>query len=102
MLRIPDVSEDGVAASFVFARVGAVGMFVAIILGLIVGIVMSYFSNISFFKDSTSLPDFVITWFDSLLPITVLFLIGWIMIYQFTPDMFDLTVNIFKPLETMG
>src|SRR5690625_7230637 len=63
---------------------------------------MSYFSNISFFKDSTSLPDFVITWFDSLLPITVLFLIGWLMIYQFNLDMFELIVNIFKPLETIG
>src|SRR5690625_1843056 len=102
MLLIPDFSEDGEAATFVFERFGAVGMFVAIILGLIVGIVMSYFSNISFFKDSTSLPDFVITWFDSLLPITVLFLIGWLMIYQFNLDMFELIVNIFKPFETMG
>ena len=57
MVLKPVYVEQGLA--FNSDGFGAGGMFVAIIVGIIVGIVMSAFNKFSFFKETSVIPDFV-------------------------------------------
>lgn len=100
ILIMPIMEEDG-KIIFLFERFGAAGMFVAIIVGLFVGVVMSVASRYSFFGEDSSLPDFIVVWFDTLIPIALLLFIGWIFISR-EIDFFDIIVNFLQPLQNIG
>ena len=103
LLIFPEMSTDGGSITFTLARFGAVGMFVSIVVGIFVAIIMNLFSKWSFFnKDETSLPDFIIVWFDSLLPITLIIVSGWLCYSIFQIDVFDLIAILFEPLQMLG
>src|SRR5699024_2967485 len=76
MLLFPTVSAEG-NATFILSRFGATGMFLAIISGLFVACVMNFAAKRSFFDEDTPIPDFVVGWFNSLLPITFILIVGW-------------------------
>lgn len=97
MLLFPTLSDDG-NITFILSRFGATGMFLAIITGLFVAFVMNFASQKSFFDEDTPIPDFVVGWFDSLLPITFILLIGWFITIFFKIDFFDVVIWIFSPL----
>ena len=46
----------------------------------------------------TALPDFVIAWFDSMLPIILVVGTGWILTYLVHFDLYQLVVAVFSPL----
>jgi PTS system cellobiose-specific IIC component len=94
----PKFSADGATVSFTFERFGGVGMFVALIAGLFTAFVMFLFSKFSFFKNNDALPDFIVVWFDSLLPVTLILLVGWAFTFQWHIDLFMVINAIFKPL----
>src|SRR5690625_21393 len=103
MLIMPSFDFDEGTITFAFDRLGAAGMFVAIVVGLLVAVIMSLFSKWSFFdKEESSLPDFIIVWFDSLIPITIIIFIGWLFLVQFQIDFFEIIVFLFKPLMSIG
>lgn len=76
-------------ATINFGTLGAGGMFVSIVLGIFVSNIMMFFSKRSFFKNNDSLPDIIVTWFDSLLPILVCFIVGWVIAYPLNFQIFD-------------
>lgn len=100
MLLKPDMSDGNI--SFSFERLGANGMFVALFVGLIVGAVMYYSSKVSLFNDSSSLPDFIIVWFDTIIPISILILLGWLFTFQLHFDLYTAILKIFEPLSYIG
>ncbi|MDQ6600587.1 PTS sugar transporter subunit IIC [Bacillus salipaludis] len=102
ILVMPTFSKDGATVKFIFERFGGNGMFVSLIVGIFVGAVMYLFSKFSFFKNSSSLPDFIIVWFDTVIPITILLLIGWLFSFQYHVDLYDLILKIFHPLSLIG
>ena len=59
--------------------IGAGGMFLAIIAGLIAAAIVNLLGNFSFFKEDSVIPDFVRAWFDSMLPIGLVAVLGWIL-----------------------
>lgn len=67
MIITPQVVADGVIG-FSHDSLGAGGMFIAIIAGVFSGYIMGLFGKFSFFKEDSVIPDFVRSWFDSLLP----------------------------------
>lgn len=77
---------------------GAGGMFVAITAGVITGIVFQIFAKFSFFSDDSALPDFIRVWFDSMLPIAIVVVLGWITIDIVGIDLYTAIIGIFKPL----
>lgn len=97
MLLFPTVSAKG-NITFVLSRFGATGMFLAIISGLFVACVMNLAVKKSLFSEDTPIPDFVVGWFNSLLPITFILLIGWLITVQMHLDFFDIVILIFSPL----
>jgi cellobiose PTS system EIIC component len=101
MLLMPKLTDDG-GITFTLERFGGNGMFVALIVGLLVGAIMYLFSKFSFFKGSSSLPDFIIIWFDTVIPITILLLFGWIFTFQLNVDLYDLILKAFEPLTMIA
>lgn len=101
MLLVPKLTDDG-GITFTLERFGGNGMFVALIVGLLVGALMYLFSKFSFFKGSSSLPDFIIIWFDTIIPITILLLFGWLFTFQLNVDLYDLILKAFEPLTMIA
>lgn len=101
MLLMPKFTNDG-GITFTLERFGGNGMFVGLFVGLFVAAVMYHFSKFSFFKGSSSLPDFIIIWFDTIIPITILLLIGWLFTFQLHVDLYDLILAAFKPLTLIS
>lgn len=101
MLLMPKLTNDG-GITFSLERFGGNGMFVALIVGLLVGAIMYQFSKFSFFKNSSSLPDFIIVWFDTIIPITLLLLVGWLFTFQMHFDLYNLILVIFQPISSIA
>lgn len=98
MMTRPEIGANSIA-KINFGYFGAGGMFVAMIGGVIVGLVMEAFGKFSFFSEDTVIPDFVTSWFDSMLPITIIIVLGWVVIDLLNFDLYNFIVNIFKPLS---
>lgn len=73
-------------------------MFVALVVGIYTALIMETFGRFSFFSEDTSMPNFVIAWFDSMLPITVVVATGWILTYLLHFNFYKLIVDLFSPL----
>ncbi|MFS7208292.1 PTS sugar transporter subunit IIC [Carnobacterium divergens] len=103
LLIFPVIGNEGSSITFSLERFGAVGMFVSIVVGLFVGGMMTLFSKWSFFnKEETSLPDFIVVWFDSLIPIALIVTVGWVFYHILQIDVFDYIVLLFEPLQSLG
>lgn len=103
LLIFPVIGNEGSSITFSLERFGAVGMFVSIVVGLFVGGMMTLFSKWSFFnKEETSLPDFIVVWFDSLIPIALIVTVGWFFYHILQIDVFDYIVLLFEPLQSLG
>lgn len=97
----PIFTDDG-SISIVFANLGTGGMIASLIAGLFVGFVMNLFTKISFFKEDTTIPDFITIWFDTLIPITILLLIGSFLAFNLDLNIFDLIYQLFTPFLSIG
>ncbi|QQP69523.1 PTS sugar transporter subunit IIC [Carnobacterium sp. CS13] len=100
MLLYPSIGEEDI--TFTLSRFGIEGMFVAIISGLFVAIVMDFMATKSFFGEDTMIPDFVVEWFDSLIPITVILFVGWLITIQLQIDLFVVIQGIFLPIAQVA
>lgn len=98
----PTFSEDGTTITFTFERFGAMGMFTSFVAGLVVAAVFNLFAKLKLFKDSTALPDFIIVWFDSLLPILTCVLVSWLLVDVGHLDIYGGIVALFSPLTAIG
>jgi PTS system cellobiose-specific IIC component len=98
MIITPQVVADK-SIGFSHAALGSGGMFVAIVAGVITGIVMSVFGKFSFFKEDSVVPDFVRAWFDAILPIGLVIVIIWIVVDIANFDLYNVIQQIFSPLK---
>jgi len=82
---------------------GAGGMFVAIVCALIAGAIVNALANFSFFKGDSVIPDFVRNWFDSMLPIGIVAILGWILTDSsfLNLNLYQIIVNCFMPLQKL-
>lgn len=97
MLANPTWDKAGSLITYQFSEWGAGGMFVALIVGIYTALIMELFGKFSFFGEDSALPDFVMSWFDSMLPITVVVGTGFVLnLLHF--NFYQLIVNIFTPI----
>lgn len=84
--------------------IGAGGMFLAIIAGLIAAAIVNLLGNFSFFKEDSVIPDFVRAWFDSMLPIGLVTVLGWILTDAsfLNLNLYQIVVDIFMPLQNFA
>lgn len=82
---------------------GAGGMFLAIVAGLISAAVLNKFADFSFFKEDSVIPDFVKDWFNSMLPIGIVTVFGWILTDPkfLNLNLYQLVVSCFMPLQNI-
>lgn len=83
-------------------RMGTQGMLAAILGGLLVGFIMNLFAKHTFFKEDSSMPDFIIVWFDTLIPMLVIILIGWIFTLKLGISLFTVINKLFAPFIAVG
>ncbi|GCF93105.1 permease IIC component [Enterococcus florum] len=96
----PQVITDG-QPGFNHSALGAGGMFVAIVAGLFAGFVLNLFGKFSFFSDESVIPDFVRSWFDAMLPIGIVVVVGWIVVDIIGFDVYNFVLAIFMPLQNI-
>lgn len=101
MLIFPSFDDNNIM-SIDFAKLGAGGMIAALVAGLFVAFIMNLFAKFSFFKEESSIPDFIMVWFDTLIPIIVVLLIGWLFTFQLEISLFEVINSIFSPLIGLG
>ena len=101
MILAPTFDADG---NFIveFANLGSSGMIASLISGIFVAFIMNLFSRKSFFKEDTALPDFITVWFDTLIPITIIILLGWFLSDVMALNIFNLIYQIFEPFIAIG
>lgn len=97
MVVTPEFIADG-TVGFGHDSLGAGGMFVAILTGIVASVIFGAFAKFSFFKDDSAVPDFVRQWFDALLPIGLTVVIGWVIVLILNVDIYKIIVNLFMPL----
>lgn len=100
MVVTPEFIADG-TVGFNHNSLGAGGMFVAILTGIVTGLIFGAFAKFTFFKDDSAVPDFVRQWFDALLPIGITIVIGWVVILILNVDLYQIIVSIFMPLQNV-
>lgn len=94
----PQLEIDG-AVGFGHAAFGAGGMFIAIVTGVITGVILKAFGKFSFFKEDSVIPDFVRAWFDQMLPIAAIVVLGWVVIQLLGFDLYSTVLSVFMPLQ---
>jgi len=98
-----DGSFTGTEGLTIFlGRLGTEGMLAAILGGLLVGFIMNLFAKHTFFKEDTAMPDFITVWFDTLIPMLLIILIGWIFTFQMEISLFTIINKIFEPFIAVG
>lgn len=101
MVIYPTFDESG-NFTVPFANFGTTGMLAALVAGLFVAAVMNRFAKHSFFKEDTALPDFITVWFDTLIPITLCLIVGWLFTFVLEISIFDVVYQIFTPFLAIG
>lgn len=79
---------------------GASGMTVALIIGLLIGWLFSVYFKHGIFSKNTQLPPIVVDWFESIIPIALLAFICY-MVAQYI-DVFNIIQQIVTPLAKIG
>ena len=101
MVAYPTFDDAG-NIQFIFSNLGTGGMIAALVAGLFVGAVMNQFAKHSFFSEDSALPDFITVWFDTLIPITLCLVVGWLFTFVLEISIFDIIYQIFSPFITIG
>lgn len=101
MILVPGFDEEG-NIIISFANFGSSGMIAALISGIFVSAVMNAFASKSFFKEDTAMPDFITVWFDTLIPIALIIIVGWILTCPLQLNLYDLILQMFNPLISIG
>lgn len=96
----PQVITDG-QSGFNHSTLGAGGMFVAIVAGLFAGFVLNLFGKFSFFSEESVIPDFVRSWFDAMLPIGIVVVVGWVVVDIVGFDVYNFVLALFMPLQNI-
>lgn len=97
----PTVIEEG-TLGLQQTALGAGGMLAAILSGVISAIVLEKFGKFSFFKPDSSMPDFVRTWFDQLLPCAICVIGMWLLVDKAGVNVYHLLQVAFSPLANVA
>jgi PTS system cellobiose-specific IIC component len=83
-------------------RLGAAGVFLSVVVGLISGVVISFFDGKNLFNKKGVLPDFLVNWFNTLASGSILLIVSWLLTYPLGFDMYAIVEKVFNPLINLG
>lgn len=96
---VPGFDESGANVTFSWERFGPSGMFVAICAGLMVGLIYHGYSKLHLFESSDALPDFVLEWFNNVLPILVTVALSTALVFGAQIDLYSAIITAFMPIQ---
>ncbi|GGE54923.1 PTS lactose transporter subunit IIC [Pullulanibacillus camelliae] len=96
----PVVNNNGIM-TVNFERFGPTGIIVGIIAGLFVSVIFNLIGKFNWLSES-SLPDFVIGWINSIIPIFISIGLAVLLSFEFNLDIFGLIIKIFSPIQNFG
>ena len=83
-------------------RFGPSGMFVAIVIWLLVGLIYHLYAKLHVLENSTVVPDFVCEWINQMIPLFIVVLLATILSTNLNLDIYALIAALFSPLEKLG
>lgn len=92
----PAVTEAGYV--FNINKFGAGGMFTAMVVGFVVGLIYKRMARMSFFSEDSLIPDFVKNWFDNIIAVILSLLVGWLFTFVAQVDVFEAVGIIMSPV----
>ncbi len=96
-------TEEGISLiTFVQWNLGNGGMLTALIAGLFASFVMNMFAGFTFFKKDSAMPDFITVWFDTLIPMFLILVVGWILVFVLNVNVFAVVEAVFAPLMAIS
>lgn len=93
--------ENADSLSTLMGNLGAAGIAVGMIVGLFVALVFHLWGKLHFLQDS-SIPDFVTSWINTIVPNLLSLGIVMVLIYNFHIDLYSLVIAAFMPLAKIG
>lgn len=101
LIIYPQINDKGVIR-FDINLFGTGGMIVALISGLFVGFIMHLFSKWKFIGEDSPIPDFVAVWFNTLIPMIIILIVGWLFTFQLHINLSEIINSLFNPLINLG
>lgn len=95
------VADTGML-QIIFERVGAAGIFLSVVAGLLTGAVVVFFTKKNFFGRKGALPPFITTWFNGMASAFIVLIVSWLCTYQFGLDIYSIIEKVFGPLVSAG
>lgn len=101
MFTVPIFGENG---EWIFQgdNFGSGGMFLAIIAGIFTAFVFILMEKLSFFKNNDTIPDYIVSSFDSFMPILVILLCGYMVVFVAQINFLDVLTTALSPLTNFG
>lgn len=96
----PQTVDEGMA--FEMWKFGSSGMFAAMAVGITVGAIYKFAAHHSFFGEESVIPDFVKSWFDSIIPILLSLTIAFLLTFLVRIDVFTVIALILAPVTSFG
>lgn len=101
MLCAPTYTDDE-GMTLLIDNLGANGMFLGMISGIMVALIFCGLEKVSFFGKKTLIPDYIVASFDSFIPILVSLTCSWLIIYVAEINFVGLLGAILSPLTSFG
>jgi len=86
----------------VIDRLGGAGAFLGVVVGLVIGAVISFFDKRNIFNKKGVFPPFIAKWFNTLAAGTIILFLAWLITYPLGFDMYAVIENVFSPLVNLG
>lgn len=83
-------------------RVGAAGIMMGLITGLVTSVVFHFYAKLKVLSGNDSLPDFVIEWINNIIPIGLTLAVGMIFSITLKLDIYEYILAIFMPLQNIA
>ena len=96
---VPSFDESGANVTFSWERFGPSGMFVAICAGLMVSVIYHLYSKLHFLESSDALPDFVLEWFNNVIPVLVSIALSSAIVFGAQIDIYSAIIFAFSPIQ---
>lgn len=95
-------ADFGDVTTIDFDRFGGGGVVISIVLGVITALTLQAYAKSKIYENKTALPDYVYTWFTSVIPEFILIVLCWVLVYKLNIDVFSVLQNLFMPLVDFG
>ncbi|MFV0254710.1 MAG: PTS sugar transporter subunit IIC [Erysipelotrichaceae bacterium] len=101
MMMVNPTIADG-SLTVEFSRFGPKGILISFVAGLFSVFIVHMYSKWDPFKNNVTVPEFMLNWFNQIIPAFVVLFTSMIFIYYLKIDIFNLVTELFAPINDFG